>query len=250
MSAAPVLGDDNPYEPITNGSQGVSTRYWDCCKPGCAWPGKGGEPIRSCGMDNESQGSNNNVQSGCEAGGSAFTCHSMSPFAHSSALSFGFAAVNNVSCGSCYQLQFTGSSRSAGNDPGSAAIAGKTLVVMATNTGDIGEHHFDLLIPGGGFGQYNGCTGNGNQLGQQGVQTSEMGANDGGFLAQCRAQTGDHAGYKACVRDKCESVFNARGLTELYEGCVWFVDWFEAADNPDFLYQPVECPAELTSLAR
>jgi hypothetical protein len=40
----------------------------------------------------------------------------------------------------------------------SGPVAGKKMVVQATNTGgDLGENHFDLLIPGGGVGIFNGC---------------------------------------------------------------------------------------------
>jgi hypothetical protein len=51
------------------------------------------------------------------------------------------------------------------------------------------------------------------------------------------------------VAAKCESVFGSRGLTELYNGCMWFVDWFQAADNPDFRYTQVDCPQELVQAA-
>jgi hypothetical protein len=30
---------------------------------------------------------------------------------------------------------------------------------------------------------------------------------------------------------------------------MWFVDWFEAADNPDIRFQQIQCPQELTSVA-
>ena len=31
-------------------------------------------------------------------------------------------------------------------------------------------------------------------------------------------------------------------------GCYWFVDWYEAADNPKHEWRPVRCPAALTAL--
>ena len=40
----------------------------------------------------------------------------------------------------------------------STSIAGKKMIVQATNTGsDVGEGQFDLAMPGGGVGQFNGC---------------------------------------------------------------------------------------------
>ena len=47
------------------------------------------------------------------------------------------------------------------NQGGSTAqgINGKRFVVQVTNTGgDLGNNHFDLQIPGGGVGIFNGCT--------------------------------------------------------------------------------------------
>ena len=67
--------------------------------------------------------------------------------------SYGYAAVklagNQESgwCCACYELTFT-----------SGPVKGKRMVVQATNTGgDLGDNHFDLAIPGGGVGQFNGC---------------------------------------------------------------------------------------------
>jgi hypothetical protein len=35
----------------------TTTRYWDCCKPSCAWPGKanltvGSNPVQMCDINN------------------------------------------------------------------------------------------------------------------------------------------------------------------------------------------------------
>ena len=41
----------------------------------------------------------------------------------------------------------------------STSIAGKKMIVQATNVGaDVGEGQFDLAIPGGGVGLFNACT--------------------------------------------------------------------------------------------
>ncbi|KAI7558216.1 glycoside hydrolase family 45 protein, partial [Hortaea werneckii] len=133
---------------------GSTTRYWDCCKGSCAWEGKAdvSAPITTCDADDNPL-SDANAKSGCD-GGSAYMCSDQSPWAVSSDLAYGFAAVSipggseSSWCCACYELTFT-----------STSIAGKKMIVQATNTGaDLGEGQFDLAIPGGGVGIYNGCT--------------------------------------------------------------------------------------------
>ncbi|CAE7177708.1 unnamed protein product [Rhizoctonia solani] len=127
---------------------GQTTRYWDCCKESCGWAGKASvtAPIQSCGISNNPL-SDNNVQSGCNGGG-AYACATHSPFAVNDSLAYGFAAVNiqggseSSWCCQCYELTFT-----------SGPVSGQKMVVQATNTGgDLGNNHFDLMIPGGGVG--------------------------------------------------------------------------------------------------
>ncbi|KAB5589688.1 putative effector protein/endoglucanase [Ceratobasidium theobromae] len=151
---------------------GVTTRYWDCCKPSCGWPNKANvhAPVRSCDKRNNPL-ADHNTQSGCTGGG-AFACSSnviinhvilrqlrltsklglKTPWAVNDNLSYGFAAVrirgsSEASwCCQCYELTFT-------NGP----AAGKKMIVQATNTGgDLGNNHFDLMIPGGGVGAFGG----------------------------------------------------------------------------------------------
>ncbi len=239
---------NNSYPPITDGCNGYSTRYWDCCKPHCGWTANvsgGVSPLRTCNASDGSLGGDYNAQSGCN-GGSAFMCHGMAPFAAGNRLAYGYAAVSGRGdiCGRCFQLQFTGSSHNGGNDPGSAAIAGKTMIVQATNIGgDVGGGQFDILIPGGGVGAMNACT---RQLG---LSSGELGAQYGGLLTRCKEQVGgaDHQALKSCMSQRCTSVFESRGLSELAAGCRWFVEWFEAADNPALVYKEIPCPQELTS---
>ncbi|MDH5670995.1 MAG: hypothetical protein OEZ06_02540 [Myxococcales bacterium] len=49
------------------------------------------------------------------------------------------------------------------------------------------------------------------------------------------------------MRARCDSVFGARGLTELQAGCYWFVDWFQAADNPSLVYHEVQFLPEFSA---
>jgi len=172
-------------------------------------------------------------------------CYGLAPFTVNANLAYGYAATASGDvCGRCFQLQFTGTSFNAGNDPGSRALANKTMIVQAINIGfDVGHGQFDLLVPGGGVGAFNACSA------QWGVSNGELGAQFGGFLAACKQQHGFNASldtYKTCVRNRCTSVFGARGLTELEAGCRWFVDWFQAADNPALRYKEVACPAQLS----
>ncbi len=39
----------------TLAESGITTRYWDCCEPSCAWPGKAqvSEPVRSCNKNDK-----------------------------------------------------------------------------------------------------------------------------------------------------------------------------------------------------
>lgn len=171
-------------------------------------------------------------------------CHSMIPWAVNDNLSYGYVATSSGDvCGRCFEVTFTGQGH-YGNDPGSTALNGKRMILQATNIGgDVGGGQFDILIPGGGVGAFNACSS------QWGVSNDELGVQYGGFLAACKNELGYNASlqqYKSCVANRCNSVFNSRGLTELYQGCMWFVDWFQAADNPNLRYKEVACPSELT----
>lgn len=229
--------DDPPR--FQTGCAGHSTRFWDCCKPHCGWEANvPGTPMNSCDRSDNVIG-DRNAQSACD-GGPAHTCHELAPWAVSDTLAYGYAATNAGGdyCGRCYQIQFTGSSHNGGDDAGSRALSNKIMIVQSINIGhDVGLEQFDLLIPGGGVGNFNACGS------QWGVSNEELGAQYGGFLSACQQRGGD---VKGCVRQRCQSVFGSRGLTELKAGCDWFVDWFQAADNPNFIYREVACPAALS----
>lgn len=243
--ASSVSSASSSIGPITGGCSGYATRFWDCCKPHCGWSGNiptGMETMKSCGANNQVL-SDLDATSSCE-GGDAHTCYGLAPFAVNSTLSYGYAATSSGDvCGRCYQLEFTGESYNAPGDPGSAALAGKTMIVQAINVGyDVGGGQFDIMVPGGGVGAFNGCSN------QWGVSNSELGAQYGGFLSACKSELGYNATreqYKACVTNRCDSIFGSRGLTDLQAGCRWYADWFEAADNPSLRYREVACPAEL-----
>lgn len=230
-----------------SGCDGYATRYWDCCKPHCGWSSNlpsGVSALPSCSATN-AQLSDFGAKSGCDSG-NAHMCWGLIPFAVSDKLSYGYAATSNGDvCGRCYQLLFTGTSHNSGGDPGSRALAGKTMIVQATNVGyDVSGGQFDILVPSGGVGAFNACSA------QWGVSNAELGAQYGGLLAACKQELGYNAGlasYKSCLTSRCNNVFGTRGLTKLQKGCLWYADWLEAADNPALKYKEVACPSELAS---
>ncbi len=239
-------GDDPPpLIPIQNGCDGYATRFWDCCKPHCGWPNNvpgGMNPMTTCDQANVSNGGDYDATSSCN-GGYAYTCYGLVPWTVNDSLAYGYTATSSGDvCGRCYQIQFTGASHNAGDDPGSAAIRGKTMIVQAINVGyDVGGGQFDLLIPGGGVGAFNACSN------QWGAWPSELGEQYGGFLSTCKqGGASSHEAIKSCVSQKCTDVLGSRGLSELQAGCQWFVDWLQAADNPALVYKEVLCPSEIS----
>lgn len=201
---------------LSAAANGKVTRYWDCCKASGSWTGKAAvtAPVNSCAKNGITV-VDVNAQSACN-GGTSFMCNSNQPWALSSSLSYGFAAVtlsgqmeSNTSC-ACYALQFTGGS-----------LTGKTLVVQAINVaGDLGSNQFSLLIPGGGVGIFNGCQS------QWGAPADGWGARYGGISS----------------KSDC-----AKLPASLQPGCHWRFDWFQNADNPTVSFRRIKCPVELTT---
>jgi hypothetical protein len=187
------------------------------------------------------------AQSACN-GGNAYQCHNLVPWAVNDQLAYGYSAVpasqQSDICGKCFELQFMGKTHNSEPDPGSTALAGKRMIVQAVNIGsDVANGQFDLLVPGRGVGMFDACSS------QWGVSKAELGEVYGGFLLACQKKGNrqDHAAMKSCVMQSCVNVFEAKGLTELANGCKWFIDWFQVADNPQLKYKQVSCPAELGS---
>jgi hypothetical protein len=217
---APTVDCSTQGLPNVTGGNGYATRYWDCCQTHCAQSSG-----HRCSQDGVSSTGNN--QSACSGGGS-FACYDEAPRSVSECLSYGHIAKSNPNCGGCYRIQFTGEGQHNVNDPGSKLIKGKQMIVKVTNTGgDVGGTQFDLMIPGGGVGQFNACS---TQWG-----TNDLGAQYGGFLTEC---TGSHAQKKECVRQECMKIPAGKAR----DGCIWFVDWFQVADNPKFTSESTNCP--------
>jgi len=197
----------------------VTTRYWDCCKESCSWAanvGSGNQsPVASCAIDGVTV-INDNTASGCN-GGTAYTCSNNQPWVGANNISYGFVAANfadeslNEMCCTCLKLTFT-----------SAPISGQVMYVQVTNTGsDVSSDQFDIQMPGGGVGIFNGCQS------QWGAPSTGWGAQYGGISSQ----------------SQCSEL-----PTQLRPGCNWRFGWFQDANNPNVNYEVVTCPSELTSV--
>ena len=221
------------------GGSGWATRYWDCCKPSCSWQeNAGGKLSRQCtnkGRTNDTNWGNGSV---CDGGGSAMACISQIPFTIDgcSDMGFAFAAVpasNGGQCGKCFQLTFTGAGHYNSTNSNTNAIKGKKLIIMVTNVGhDVEQGQFDIMIPGGGVGAFNGCSSMG--WGNQGQQY-------GGLLSDCETETGYNADqYRSCLTNKCNSAFS--GDSDAKKGCLFLAEYMHAAGNPEHNYVEIECP--------
>lgn len=215
---------------------GWATRYWDCCKPHCAWPDKGGLKAHAC----DARGNRINddgAKSMCD-GGDAGICRGQFPIVVNDNLAFAFAAVPGsagAQCGKCYDLAFTGKGKYATDNH--KALAGKHLIVIASNIGyDVADGQFDIMIPGGGVGIFNGCSAK--------MGWGSQGAQYGGLLTECEESSGYKATtYKSCLTNKCNTSF--ANDPEAKQGCLFLANWMNAAGNPLHEYKEVECPKEL-----
>ncbi|MCQ2090041.1 MAG: hypothetical protein MJY93_07315 [Fibrobacter sp.] len=219
---------------INNNKQsGYATRYWDSCKPHCAWEGKGGPVARTCNADGISKASSD-ASSVCDNNGNAGTCFDQTPQIVNDTIAYAFAATpgGGNDCGKCYMLTFKGTGASATNTPTDdhhRKIKGKHLIVMSSNIGyDVSHNQFDLMIPGGGPGAFNGC-------GKMGISCA--GAQYGGFLTTCNYN-------KDCLIKMCNSEYKNESLRN---GCLFLANWMDAANNPEVEFVQVECPAALAA---
>jgi hypothetical protein len=206
------------FQPIGPVRQGHTTRYWDCCKPSCAWQGKiPSSPkavVNTCSVKDGKTVLDANAQSACN-GGEAVVCNSNQPWNVSSTLAYGFGVGKapglgeDKLCCACYKLDFI-----------DGPVKGKTMVVQITNTGgDVDQTQFDLQIPVGGVGIFNGCSKQWN--------------------APAQGWGDQYGGVHS--RDDCKAL-----PEQIRPGCQFRFDWFEGADNPKMTYVQVKCPKELT----
>ncbi|CAG9829869.1 unnamed protein product [Diabrotica balteata] len=215
-----ITTEDSPdIIPIPDGlsGKGITTRYWDCCKPSCAWvdnidtPDQ--KPVNSCKLDGETVAPITDY-SGCGENGTAFTCNNNQPFLINSTLSYGFAAASFTGgldysmCCSCMLLNFEGQ------------LKGKQFLVQVTNSGEtLYENQFDLDIPGGGVGIYpQGC------MAQWNAPNTGWGDPYGGVHSE----------------EECNELPDV-----LQPGCKWRFTFMEGVSNPNVTFYQVQCPKEL-----
>ena len=265
---------------LNNGNNGWNSRYWDACKPHCAWISNGQEgktdttseesyqkgmtTARNCNIHDVEvptftvgsganvywfgyEGTNNACGNAKEKG--VFTCTDMAPIAVNDSLSYAYVAGpgSQTTCGKCFHLQYNGSFKDASANNAAKethkALKGKHMVVMTSNIGhDVERGQFDLMVPGGGVGAFDALS---VQVNGKGIN---WGAGFGGFLTECQSKLGyDNTleKYQQCVRDMCDAAFGDAGFPNLLRGCMWFADWFMAADNPTYNWEEVECPQYL-----
>lgn len=143
--------------------------------------------------------------------------------------------TGDTNCGQCYELRFTPQVHVPNNWGGShPQLAGKSMVVQITNIGYdvVGDHSFDIQIPGAGQGL---------------------------FTTGCKAQ---FSGYASGDFD-CDNPYggcNAKsGCSRLppvlRAGCEWRYDWLMwmqangKTNNPYVEFRRVRCPAQLTAIS-
>jgi len=196
----------------------------------------------------------------------AYTCFDMAPFAVNDTLAYAFAATleTTLPCGKCARLQFNsewmydkkGDSASKPRVT-HRALKGKTLIVMANNTGTVAENHFDIMIPGGGLGAFDCFS---EQIGYPKSESDQetghiLGLRMGGLLSECsynlaQAEYGvpsdrfTLAQWQDCLEKRCHRAFDGKPKY-LLDGCLWHVEWFMAADNPEVEWVETPCPKYL-----
>ncbi|KAF2639235.1 endoglucanase [Massarina eburnea CBS 473.64] len=200
--------------------EAITTRFWDCCKPSCAWKNKGtvSRPVLSCGIDDKPI--DIDAGTGCN-GGTAYQCSNQQPWSVNDTFSYGFAGafikpeltggkIEDSWCCACYQLDFT-------SDP----LRGKILVVQASNTAyDINTaNRFSLAIPGGNTTSHDACAK------EYGVDQSVFGTDNSGVNK----------------KEDCDKL-----PSNLKSACQWRFDWFKDASFPTANFKRVACPTELT----
>lgn len=219
VPGADVSAKAPPLTYLSAPEKGKTIRHWDCCKASGSWPGKApvSSPVKTCAKDGVTV-LDPNTQNVCGGGGPgpSYMCSSNQPWVVDASVSYGFAAArlsgkseSDWLC-ACYALKFT-----------SGAAKGKTFVAQVVDTVAMNapSSYFDLLIPGGGVGVFNGCQS------QWSAPSDGWGPRYGGISS----------------KSEC-----SRLPTALRPGCHWRFDWFLNSDSPNVTFRRVKCPKEIT----
>ncbi|CAG9862505.1 unnamed protein product [Phyllotreta striolata] len=223
-----VLQDDIVIEEVAGGLTGTGTtsRYWDCCKPTCSWPGHVNQkaPVRACKADGVTVMSDKENQSGC-VGGQSYICTNQDGYAKNDTLAYGFVAAKFINsggrnmCCSCVLFTF--------HTQWPSKLNGKKMLVQVTNTGEDDPHadhnEFDIAMPGSGVGYYTkGCSSQWNS------DLSNWGDQYGGVHDE-----------KDCYKLP----------KQLWKGCLFRFQWMVGYSNPDVSFVEVQCPKELINIS-
>lgn len=235
-----------PHVPWINGTW--TTGYWDCCKPSCAWEGKGNvdRPVASCSAETWERLADTNEFSICsnKTNGTAASCLDNQPFIVRRRLALGFAAAavggkhgltGDDNCGQCYELKFVDRMHTVNGTWGGAHrdLVNKSMIVQVTNIGyDVsGNHSFDIQLPGAGQGLFTGC-----QKQFKGWRTDDF---------DCGTRYGGCDSRAGCVDMP----------PPLQPGCYFRFDWYRwlmedgQTNNPWVDFRRVRCPKELTKIS-
>jgi len=151
---------------------GDMTHYWDCCKESCAW---NDSPyiVNSCNASGLDPSLTRESGTSICNGGDITTCRDRYPWIgekDGNQVLYGYVAGPNNGkepCGSCYELQLDNAKNGI-----------KTAYVQQTSLGNV-NGIFDFAVPGGGFGDFNGCEKmNWNVYTDQGGPCDPTGDND------------------------------------------------------------------------
>ena len=143
----PITTKIEPFSDEPWQAGGDMTHYWDCCKESCAWKDS---PfvVNSCNKTGTNPSkTGKDATSVCDPNGTIATCTNRYPWIKDNILYGYVAGPNNgkAPCGTCYELELS-----------NAKTGVKKAFVQQTSFGNV-NGIFDFAVPGGGFGDFNGC---------------------------------------------------------------------------------------------
>lgn len=239
---------DTNFNPIKETKDWISgtwtTGYWDCCKPSCSWSKKGNmnKPVKSCSIIDNKILNEPDIKNVCDGGISA-SCSFYQPIIINETFSLGFAAASvsglyglegDKNCGECYHIKFIDKIHDGiwgGSNP---KLVNKEMVIQIINIGYdiIGEHSFDIQIPGAGQGFYqSGCI--------RQYKNKKVGDFD------CDNPYGGCFDIKGCFRLPLD----------LQRGCFWRYNWYYwfkdngKTNNPYIKFRKIKCPKQIIDIS-
>ena len=182
-----------------------------------------------------------NVKSVCAGGGNdpgpgetvAYTCLDRFPWTDADGTRYAYAATNSLdTCCQCFELTFLDTSVDKGTgrpctgcSQYQGELEGEKLIIQVINTGgDVGVSQFDLMLPGGGLGIFNGLVG------------LESGRNGPPLFPESDVSVWGQRYGGVDSKEACQALPDA-----VVAGCEWRFDALLGADNPGVSYKRVSC---------